>query len=218
MIICVKQSKLKKVIKDNLFKVVSISSEPLGIESVFNMTELLPPADMLLKRKNGDLSKKKFLKKYKKFIETKDTNIEYTIFTLGMALDRKQNLCLTASDKEYRLGYVKVLADYLSEIYGIDIKGYDEVSEEISFELDSYTKKEKKLLKKSDDDLSKKQRKLKEKINKNISKAVREGISGEGKDNYSKMDRKFAIDQISMILIKGEAVKIDKKESRFQRY
>ena len=215
MIICVKESKLKKVDK-NLFRIASISSEPLESEGIFNMTELLPPADLLMKVSNGELSKKKFLKKYRKFIETKDTNIEYTIFTLGMALERKQNLCLTASGKEYRLGYVKVLADYLAELYGIEIKGLDEVQEEISFELDSFSKKEKKILKKSDEDLSKKQRKFKEKMLKTVSKSIRDGFGDDGKDNYSKMDKKFAIDQIAMVLIKAEAVKIDKKNRSFK--
>ena len=97
MIVSVKEPKLEKVNR-NLFQIVSISNEPLEDEEIFNMTELLPPADMLLKVTNGELSKKKFLKKCGEFIRTKDTNIEYTIFTIGMALEAGKNICLTATD------------------------------------------------------------------------------------------------------------------------
>lgn len=217
MIITVKQPKLDKV-DTNLFKIVAISNSNDDFESkdIYNMSELLPPADMLMDYNNGQLSKKKFLRKYRKYIEKKGTNIEYSIFTLGMALKNKANLCLTANEKEYRIGYVKVLAEYLAEIFGVEVKDLEDVNDEIKYELSSFSKKERKLLKKSDEELSKKQRKFKEKISKSISKSIREGMSEEGKENYDKMDRSFAIDQIAMVLLKAGAVDIDKKANCFK--
>lgn len=210
MIISVKEPKLEKVNR-NLFQIVSISNEPLEDEEIFNMTELLPPADMLLKVTNGELSKKKFLKKYGEFIRTKDTNIEYTIFTIGMALEAGKNICLTASEKEYRLGYVKVLASYIGDLFNVEVKDLEEVNEEIKDELDTYSKKERKLLKKDDDELSKKETKFKKKLLKSVTKSISYGMDEEGKDIYNSMSRKFAIDQIVMVLIKNDIAKTDKK-------
>lgn len=217
MIITVKPGKLKKV-NQEIFKLISVSTEPIDTGdasiTVFNMTDLLPTADMFMKYYNGQLSKKKFIKKYSELIKTKNGNIEYALFSIGMALKNRASICLTCNEKEYKIGYIKVLAEYIGDLFGVDVKELDDANETISFELDSYSKKERKLLKKSDDDLSNKQIKLKNKIAKSINKSVSEGICN--KDTYEKMDRKFAIDQIAMVLITPGAVKIDKKNNRFK--
>ena len=214
MIICVKQPKLDKVNKA-LFKIIAVTNDAdVSTDDVFNMTELLPPADLFMSYNSGELSKKKFLKKYAKFLETKDTNLEYSILTIGMALNQRHNICFTANDKEYRIGYVKVLANYIGELFGVEVKELDEVNEDIKFELDSYSKKERKILKRHDEELSKKERKFKSKLVKSISKSIDDGITE--KETYEKMDRKFAIDQLAMVLLKDGIVKADKKTNGFK--
>ena len=214
MIICVKQPKLDKVNK-SLFKIIAVTNDAdFSDNEAFNMTELLPPADLFMSYNSGELSKKKFLKQYAKFLKTKNTNLEYSILTIGMALNKRQNICLTANDKEYRIGYVKVLANYIGELFGVEVRELPEVNDEIKFELDSYSKKERKILKKSDEELSKKERKFKSKIIKNISKSIDDGITE--KETYEKMDRKFAIDQLAMVLIRDGIVKTDKKTNAFK--
>lgn len=218
MIITAKPGKLKKC-SQAFFNFISVSAEPLnadeyGVDTIFNMTDLLPTADMFMKYNNGQLSKKKFLKKYLKYISTKDTNIEYCIFSIGMALKNNVSICLTANEKEYRIGYVKVLAEYISELFGVEIKDVDEIKEELEYELSNYTKKERKLLKTNDEELSEKKIKLKNKITKEINKSISGDMSEM--DTYDTMDKKFAIDQIAMVLINGEAVKVDKKTNGFK--
>ena len=214
MIICVKQPKLNKV-NTSLFKIIAVTNDAdFSDDAMFNMTELLPPADLFMSYNSGELSKKKFLKKYAKFLKTKDTNLEYSILTIGMALNQRHNICFTANDKEYRIGYVKVLANYIGELFGVEVKELNEVNDDIKFELESYSKKERKILKKDDDELSKKERKFKFKLIKSISKSIDDGITE--KDTYNKMDRKFAIDQLAMVLIKNEVVKPDKKTNAFK--
>lgn len=218
MIISTKPGKLKKC-NPAIFKFISVSAEPLnaeeyGVDSIFNMTDLLPPADLFIKLNDGQLSKKKFLKKYAKYISKKDTNIEYCIFSIGMALKNKASICLTASEKEYRMGYIKVLAQYISDLFDVELTELDSANDEINYELENYTKKERKLLKKDDEELSGKKAKLKAKIIKSVNKAISTGI-GET-DVYDSMDRKFAIDQLAMVLINAEAVKVDKKSNGFK--
>ena len=214
MIICVKQPKLDKVNKA-LFRIIAVTNDAdISTEGVFNMTELLPPADLFMSYNSGELSKKKFLKKYAKFLETKDTNLEYSILTIGMALKQRHNICFTANDKEYRIGYVKVLAKYIGDLFGVEVKELNDVNDEIKYELDSYSKKERKILKKSNEELSKSERKFKSKLIKSISKSIDDGITE--KDAYEKMDRKFAIDQLAMVLIKDGIVKADKKTNGFK--
>lgn len=214
MIICVKQPKLDKVNK-SLFRIIAVTNDAdISADGVFNMTELLPPADLFMSYNSGELSKKKFLKKYAKFLETKNTNLEYSILTIGMALNQRHNICFTANDKEYRIGYVKVLANYIGELFGVEVKELDDVNDDIKFELDSYSKKERKILKKNDEELSKKERKFKSKLIKSISKSIDDGITE--KETYEKMDRKFAIDQLAMVLIKDGIVKADKKTNGFK--
>lgn len=215
MIICVKKPKLDKV-NTALFRTIAVTNDAdFGNDDrVFNMTEFLPPADLLQLYNSGELSKKKFLKKYAKYLETKNTNLEYSILTVGMALNQRQSICFTANDKEYRSGYVKVLANYIGELFGVEVRELDDVNDDIKFELDSYSKKERKLLKKNDEELSKKERKFKSKLIKTISKSIDDGITE--KDTYDKMDRKFAIDQLAMVLIRDGIVKADKKANAFK--
>ena len=214
MIICVKRPKLDKVNKA-LFRIIEVTNDAdVSGDGVFNMTELLPPADLFMSYNSGELSKKKFLKKYEKFLKTKDTNLEYSILTIGMALNQRHNICFTANDKEYRIGYIKMLANYIGELFGVEVKELNDVNEDIKFELDSYSKKERKILKKDDEELSKKERKFKSKLIKSISKSIDDGITE--KETYDKMDRKFAIDQLAMVLIKDGIVKPDKKTNAFK--
>lgn len=214
MIICVKQPKLDKV-NDAFFRIIAVSNDAdFGESNVFNMTELLPPADLFMLYNSGELSKKKFLKKYAKHIKTKNTNIEYTIFSIGMAIKNGSNICFTANDKEYRIGYVKVLANYISELFGVEIVELEDAKQSLKYALDSYSKDERKLIKKDDDDLSEKKLKLKKKFIKRINKDISDGITEN--EAYDTMDRKFAIDQLAMVLIKSEAVKVDKKTNTFK--
>lgn len=214
MIICVKQPKLDKV-NDAFFRIIAVSNDAdFGESNVFNMTELLPPADLFMLYNSGELSKKKFLKKYAKHIRTKNTNIEYTIFSIGMAIKNGSNICFTANDKEYRIGYVKVLANYISELFGVEVVELEDAKQSLKYALDSYSKDERKLIKKDDDDLSEKKLKLKKKFIKRINKDISDGITEN--EAYDTMDRKFAIDQLAMVLIKSEAVKVDKKTNTFK--
>ena len=131
MIICVKQPKLDKV-NDTFFRIIAVSNDAdFGESGVFNMTELLPPADMFMSYNSGELSKKKFLKKYAKYLAEKNTNVEYSIFSIAMAIKEGANICLTASEKEYRIGYIKVLADYISNLLGIDVVELEDAKEQL---------------------------------------------------------------------------------------
>lgn len=213
MICSVKESKVDKI-NETFFRIISVSQEQIG--DYFNLSELLPDPELWLKYTSGELSKKKFLKKYEKYISQKDTNVEYSIFTIAMALKQKANICITANEKEYRSGYVKVLVKYISDKFGVEIVDLEEANSTIKDELSSYDKKERKLLKKDEEDLSKKQKKFRGKLIKGINKSLSDGLSDEGKEAYDKMDHKFALDQLAMVYIKEKVVDIDKKNNCFK--
>ena len=206
MIIAIKKSKLDKVNR-SIFKIISVSSNSEYLaedkDNIWEMNTLLPPANLYLGRKNGEIGKKKFFKKYEKYLEKENTIVENTIFSIALSLKEKNNICFVTSDEEFEMGFVSKLADYISGRFGVDyVKNVKDVKYMINDAISNLdiTKKEKKLLNKTDD-LSDKQISKKNKIIKLINKELRTTFSYEGSEYFSELDKKYAIDQVALKLI-----------------
>ena len=154
MITVTKSSKLDKL-DLSLFRVISVSTSP--IDGAWSMEALMPPAKLFLQLRNGEIGKKKFKKKYSKFLQKPNTSAENTIFTIMMGL-KNSNLVFTCTDEEWKLGYIQILVDTLCKMFGIEVTDVKDVKSEIKSVLEymDLSKKEKKLLKEDDEDLSEK--------------------------------------------------------------
>ena len=212
MITAIKNSKLDKV-NPTLFKIISVSANetPAG---AWNMDILLPPAKLLIDRKNGEVGKKKFIKKYKKYLATENSTIENTIFSIGMSIAAKNSLVFTCTDDEYKLGYVEALVEFICEKFDLDIDDSSDIKsklKDIYEELD-ISKKEKKLLNNdiSDDELSNKKIDMRDKLIKRINKALKSTMGYEGEEYYKSLDKKYAVDQVALKLISQGTAKLTK--------
>lgn len=211
MIITAKDSKIEKINKD-IFRVVRVSSSDDEVNGIPNMPMLMPPASLLLSRKKDEIGKKKFEKKYRKYLSTVDSDVEYTLFTIGMALRSKNNICFICSDSEMKLGYLDILAKFISEVFGVEsftLKEANKRLEEV-IEILDLDKKEKKLLKTSSDDLSDKKASRKEKIIKRINKELFTSLSHDGETCLNSLDKKYAVDQTVLKLSSMGVIKISK--------
>ena len=194
MITYIKQSKLDKV-NTTFFTIVKISMEKEN-KGETSLPYIIPPMSIFIPRKQGDIGKKKFLKKYRKYLD-KNKSAEFSIFNILKALKNKTSICFTCTDEEYKMGYIQELVNYLNERFGIIGYSYNEAKEMLDMELESLDKKQRKLIKKSDDEIdSQKKIKMKNKIIKNISKLIKSDFSEEGNDDYNILDKKFAVEQI----------------------
>lgn len=208
MITATKSSKLDKI-DLSLFRVISVSTSP--IDGAYPMDALMPPAKLLLQLRNEEIGKKKFKKKYSKFIRESNTTTENTIFMVMMGA-KESNLVFTCTDEEWKLGYVQILIETICDMFGTDATDIKDVKSEIKTVLEymDLDKKEKKLLKEDDEDLSDKKVSLKNKILKRINKEIKITMSDEGKDLYDTLDKKYAIDQVTLRLMEDNVCKLSK--------
>lgn len=194
MITFTKKSKTDKI-DTKFFTIVKISMEREE-ENETTLPYLLPPSSLLIKRRQGDLGKAKFIKKYKKYLK-KNKGAEFAVFNILKALKNNSSIVFTATDDEYKLGYLQAFVEYLNEEFGIETLEFKEANETLKSELSSLDKKQKKLIKKDDEEIdSEKKIKAKNKIIKNIKKLIKSDFSEEGNDKYNTLDKKFAVDQI----------------------
>jgi len=203
MIIAVKESKVEKV-NPSLFNICFVSKKGPTIDGATNMDILLPTDDLYIGRKEGTVGKKKFEKKYSKYLHKKNTYVEWAIYSIGRALASKPgNICFVCTDEEYELGYLRILGETIAEMFGVDFEtGYKEAKELIDNELEVYTKKERKAFEMDDDDedMSDKKAKMKKYVTKEISKSLRGSMSVEGSELMEEMSTRFAIDQLALKL------------------
>lgn len=215
MIVATKYSKLDKV-NNAFFRVISVSAKETQPEGTWNMDILLPPADLFLSRKNGEIGKKKFEKKYKKFLSAKNTIVENTIFSIGNSLKKKNSICFTCSDDEFDIGYLKILTEYISEVFGVEVVSLKDANEHIKYAFDSLelTKKEKKLVKMEDEkeieELSDKKKAFRDKLIRKIDKEVSSDLSYEGDTYLSELDKKYAVDQVALKIVSEGIAKLTK--------
>ena len=213
MIIAIKESKLDKV-NPALFKILSVSTSEEIPEGSWNMDIFLPYAKLLLDRKNGNIGKKKFIKKYKKYLDSENSTIENTLFSIGLSIKSKNNLCFTCTDEEFKLGYLEALVEFICEKFEVEMDDAKDAKEKINDTIEDLglSKKEKKLIKGdiNDDELSNKKADLREKLIKRINKSIRSTMGYEGEEYFKTLDNKYAVDQIAMKLISNGAAKLTK--------
>lgn len=213
MIIVVKESRLEKV-DPVLFNIISVSAKDGSVEDAsFNMSALLPPADLLMAYNNGNIGKKKFAKKYIKFLSEENSTAENTIFTIAKSLSKNNNLCITCTDDEYNIGYTKILAQYIADTFGFECYKYGDAKESIEsvYETLDLGKKDKKLIHSDESDLSNKKIKKRAKLIKMINKELAGDMSQEGAEYYESLDKKYALDQVVCRLGVDEVISFNKK-------
>lgn len=213
MIIALKESKLDKVNK-SLFRIISVTTSETAQDGVYPMYALLPPASLMLDRKNGSLGKKKFIKKYKKFLSSKNSVVENTIFSIALSIANKNSIVFTCSDEEFKLGYLEALVEYICEKFELDKDDPKELKSRVNDAINELdlSKKEKKLITGdiSDDELSSKKTDQREKILKRMNKALRSSMGYEGEEYMKSLDKKYAIDQMALRIISDEMAKLSK--------
>jgi hypothetical protein len=171
------------------FNVVSVS-ETLTADKdneikIMPLTELLPPAELMKEIKAGDISEKKFDKKYAEFLKTDAA--EYALFTVGLALkDSAKDFCFICSDKEWEYGYLQTLGETISELFGIKVSDVKKTSKAIKKSMDAIPKK-----------VKKDEKKFKKEL-KTISKELKSSnkFSSNGEENMDFFRRKYALDQV----------------------
>ena len=194
MITFCKKSKLDKV-NTNFFTIIKVSMERED-ENETSLPYIIPPASIIIPFKQGNLSKKKFLKKYKKYL-SESKGVEFAIFNILKAIKNKRSLCFTCTDDEYDYGYLKVLCEYISDEFGLEILPLKEARYILNSELETLDKKNRKLIKKSEDEIeSPKKKKNRDKIIKNINRLIKSEFSEDGYDKFNILDKKFAVEQI----------------------
>lgn len=221
MVAYVPYSKLDKINK-NIFTTMAISrGDEFKETDIENFNMIAPPIDLYANYFNDSISKKKFLKKYKKFlkkIKGSDSIYEQTFCAIGKILIKdKSNLCITCDDKEFKSGYLKVLAEFIVSIFGsvtIDANEAKVHSKEILVTLD---KKDRKLLTKDASELSEKQLKKRSKFVKNLNKENADDTpTGDMVDYYDHILNRFAIENLTILLVAADVVKIKSDFSGFE--
>ena len=194
MITYCKKSKIDTV-DTKFFTIVKVSMERED-EGEMSLPYILPPSSIFIPTKQGNMSKKKFNKKYKKYL-SENKGAEFAIFNILKALKNKTSLCFTCTDEEYKLGYIETLAEYILEVFGIESLPLKEANSILKSELDSLDKKNRKLIYKSDEEIdSPKKIKNRDKLIKNIKKLIKSEFSEDGNAQFDILDKKFAVEQI----------------------
>lgn len=194
MITFIKKSNVDKV-DNKFFTVVKVSMER-DDEGQTSLPYILPPSALLLPRKSGELGKKKFVKKYKKYLKT-NKGAEFAIFNILKSLKNKTSICFTSTDEEFKLGYIQALVEYLNDEFGIEYYELKDANKQLKDEMSSLDKKQKKLIYKDDEEIdSSKKIKMRDKLISNISKLIKSDFSEEGNEKFDKLDKKFAVEQI----------------------
>lgn len=175
---------------------------------------LRPQADLINDLKDGKINEKKFAKKYKKFLTRTNTLQEWAMYCIAKSLKQKTSVAIVCSDDEWKLGYLKILAEVLYDTYGVTAeKGTKEVSEALEEELSSYEKKERKAFKafiNGDTEATEKQLKVGKSVYKSVKKAMASSFEGNGEEAFEDIESRFAIEQLALELITSGAVTVNK--------
>lgn len=213
MIIALKNGKLDKVNKA-LFRIIYVSASEEIPADAWNMTSLLPPAKLLIERKNGNVGKKKFIKKYKKYLKTENSVVENTLFSIALSIASKNSLVFSCSDDEFELGYIQALVEYICERFELDVDNPKDMKEKVKDAMEDLglSKKEKKLITEdiSDDELSNKKIDQRDKLIKRMNKALKSTMGYEGEEYMKELDKKYAIDQMALKVISNGIAKLNK--------
>lgn len=213
MIIALKNGKLDKVNKA-LFRIIYVSASEEIPADAWNMTSLLPPAKLLIERKNGNVGKKKFIKKYKKYLETENSVVENTLFSIALSIASKNSLVFSCSDDEFELGYIQALVEYICERFELDVDDPKEMKDKVKEAMDDLglSKKEKKLITGDidDEELSNKKIDQRDKLIKRMNKALKSTMGYDGEEYMKELDKKYAIDQMALKVISNGIAKLNK--------
>ena len=191
MITIVKNDKANKLIP--YFTIIKVSMD--SSDNDISFPSLLPPSKLIIARKQGEISKKKFIKEYKKYLK-KSKVVELSMLNVGKALEANKPLAFTCTEDEEDMKYLPVLVEYISELFGVQNVSFKEAKELINNELNMMPKNQIKLLKKDEDELSSKKAKNRRKILKNIHKLLGDDMSSDGREMLDKLDRTYAVEQI----------------------
>jgi len=185
--------KLSKVDKINTkyFGIVSISDEigPAKDNEVdiMPMPGLLPPAELRKQLMNKEITKKNFIKEYKKFLK-KDPIAEIHVYNICRALESDSSAkCFVCGDVEWDLGYLQAFAHYMGSKFGIVFEKPKDLNKKIKSAVKNISKKERK---------GKKFRKAFGKILKGYR--AENGLNAKGKDALNSLYKKFAIDTVML--------------------
>lgn len=214
MIIITKASKVEKINGD-IFKILSVNPadrpavkyDSDSVE-VYAMPQLAPTIELLADRDKGDISKKKFVKKYIKYLKD-DSDAENIIRSIGLSLKDNNSLCFVCDDDIFRY-YIKTLVTYITDLFGTECRTYSEFKEEYDELTSNLSKKERKLMKAEIDELSETKKEVREKLAKKIRKGI-SGMSDEGLSMVEEMSKKYIINDLIMKFVRDDVCKLSDK-------
>lgn len=194
-ILCNEKQAKKKIFKKTFKFVISDMCDINDDYSTYGRS-FIPPMEMYHDYVNGDLSKKEFKKKYKKYL-IKFDELYATLIILVLAYVNKKDYLIVCSDEEMEVGYAQYLMEVLNEDFGVAIVNYDKWKSKFNKEfgecpvdadqLNKAIKKYKKLIADSVDD--KAYKKIKSKIKKDKKKSSKKKKSKKNKQK--ELDKKI---------------------------
>jgi len=171
------------------------------IRSNDKLSYLRPSQELLDKLASGEINKKKFKKAYIK--QLKEPENEFYIYTIIRSLNEDRYMPIfVVNDEDWDIGFVKVLANYLEERFGIKqlkVKGY--LSE---------VKQAWKTAKKT----SSKGKKREKEFNAQIKGYLRDNVnlSFEGIKALEELDKKYAIHRMAVKINNSKPGDIKRKD------
>lgn len=92
-------------------------------KNVFRIKQLLPPTKAISCKLNGN-DKDEYYKKYVKHLMRPDIEIYLTTIAKLVVSENSNVVILCSKDEDESLGYIKILKDYLEEIYKLKVYTY----------------------------------------------------------------------------------------------
>ena len=128
MIILVNDNQMDK----KVFKGIQrfIISEDVSAEKKKDIVlkSFIPETNLYNMYLNGQISEKKFAKKYIKTIEASDDAYSIVLMILSTVLQKK-NVLFVCSKDEMDMGYMQILLQYISDRFGVKIASYKKWSD-----------------------------------------------------------------------------------------
>lgn len=209
MVIICKESKLDKIELLNMFQVIGVSNEE--IDGAEQLTILLPPdyADLM----KDDVKKKKAAKHYFKYLSSADSYQEWMLYSIAVSIHNGNSVVFVCSDEEWECGYLEMLADYLTETFGIEVTGIKDSKDTIEAVYDALEKKDRKLLNADKEDLDEK----KEKKLRKLVKGIKEELSSDVDENeyLEVLENKYGTEACYFSLVNAGIILLN-KEGKFK--
>lgn len=149
-IVCNENEAGKKQLKKNHKILVSHHLQDVDeTQTISHLTQLIPSVGLLKSYMNGDISKKKYIRKYVKTIENND-ELYASLVMLILAHENsskdqeKRAIALVVSGDEMQFGYIQTLAMYIQDNFGIPFITYKEWKKR-EFKLKKYKINEERL-------------------------------------------------------------------------